>query len=225
MTKVERWVVGSALEYTPCEVEATTDLRESMIQMASRPFPDADAWILGTADDGVIWGRLHKGQLVTSADLTVPAGSQQGIGARVGAQLRRSTLQSLRVFCLQGELRLWRSTAGLRAVVVTEQNGPAHQDAARLDDEHPLLGAHKKPGEVAQLSHAASGLVFSILRGRAGEVHAPPIAWSGGSPYPRLLVRHYYRLQEPQFADLQQPIQTPTWQLVDTRWLSVTMSA
>lgn len=218
MSRDRQWRAGIGPTFSEGTLHPGADLPEALLQITGNRLPNGV--LLGTADDGVIWGRLADGKVVTSAALTIPEPLHRQIGSQVGAKLRRSTLQSLRVFCEARELRVWRTPEGLRAVWVEESAEDEGPKVACLDDEHPLLGSEGNPGRPPQLQ--LDGTVFSILRGRAGEVHAPPI------PYPPtgtlvLRVRNYYHLHDPLFPQIPEH-KTPTWQLRDTRWLSLDVS-
>src|SRR5947199_5744016 len=65
-------------------------------------------WLLAHADDGVIWGRLDGGRLVTSFEAAAGDGGALG----VCPELRTVTLQQARLFGPAAELLLWRDGGG-----------------------------------------------------------------------------------------------------------------
>jgi len=186
------------LLFSSVELESEGELSGVLATWLSVNF-DEDAILLGTADDGQLWGRYRRGRLVMARDVT-----------GVGADLRRGTLQSLRVFTSSQELRVWRRGKELCAKAVCEGKDPEDR-LATLECEYPLIGSHQGNGRVEVCRDAEDPSVqFSILEGRAGERHAPPVAWRGGDDWPRLSVRHYYRLNE-----------HGVWRLHASRWLDV----
>jgi CRISPR-associated protein (TIGR03984 family) len=127
-----------------------------------------DAWVLGHAFDGVLWGILREGKLVTPPEELGPP------------VLRAETLLDLRIFDPTEELRVWRVEGRLEACVVREAaSGEPFQ--AKQDRAYALLGSHR-----AGVRRGA----FVELRGPAGQRHTPP----GDRLRPeRLEVRHYLR--------------------------------
>jgi CRISPR-associated protein (TIGR03984 family) len=191
--KESRWEEGLCYRLDPVALPQAADLSGLLLAAAAGRLQEGV--LLGTADDGVLWGRLHEGRLVMSRDAT-----------DIGALLRRETVQALRLFGPEGELRLWRRGGGLH--LAWGQQGPG--EGAALDEEHPLLGARAKREEVE--TQGAHGVTFSILRGTAGEVHAPPVFWRGGRQQPQLKVRHY----------LTRSASSMMWRLAHTRWMALT---
>jgi hypothetical protein len=127
-----------------------------------------DAWMLGHAFDGVLWGVLRDEALLTPApELRPPA-------------LRAETLLDLKVFNADRELRVWRVEDHLAACLVHEA-ATGDRFEATQERMYQLLRAHGAPPDRG---------AFVELRGPAGQRHTPP----GDRMQPeRLRVRHYLR--------------------------------
>ena len=138
-------------------------------------------WFLAHADDGVIWGEVRDGSLITSDSVTC-----------VSPKLRVETLQQARLFSPSGEVLLWRDgdnhwNARLLFDSVKDQsrNGEATWIEA-FDEAHMLWGTHGEPCENR----------FTLLRdGAQGLRHCLPMELrlnhKGETRPPRLQVRHY----------------------------------
>jgi CRISPR-associated protein (TIGR03984 family) len=128
-----------------------------------------DAWVLGHAFDGVLWGALRGGRLLLPPEeLRPPA-------------LRVETLTDLKVFNEEEELRVWRAQGRLAACAVREAARGERFDAVQ-ERAYELLRARPD-------AHMERG-PFVELRGAAGQRHTPP----GDETRPeRLCVRHYLR--------------------------------
>lgn len=138
--------------------------------------------LLAHAIDGVIWGRVNQDELITSHD----------VAGRFSPPLRAETLQQLRLFNPDFEVRLWRNDSSWSAVRISDV---ASAGAAAIDERHLLWGTHAAP--------LAEG--FTKLReGSQGMVHViPPFDQShlldgnlsaGNNKKPRrvyIQVRHY----------------------------------
>lgn len=182
---------------------AETELRdgprlEVKWELLSRPAPAADdlgavladlargrglgdGVLVGTADDGVIWGRLRGGRVALSRD----ARGADGHPLAVGGSLCWVRLQGLRLFSERGELRLSRRAGALwQATVAEVPEGGLVQDA-----RHPLIGRVRGAAEQGEVD----GVTFTRLRGGEGEVHAPPLLVGAGERC-FLTVRRYYEL-------------------------------
>lgn len=160
-------------------VESISDVRSWLQEQAVR---HNLKWLLAHADDGVIWGELRDGQLVTS----------DSVAPEISPPLRIETLQQARLFVTRAELLLWRDGNNqwharlIRDAV--EGETPVFTDA--IDEPQLLWGTH---GE-----HRNG---FTLLRdGAQGLRHAVPMELLLGknneADPPRLWVRHY--LQEDQ---------------------------
>ncbi|MDS4060275.1 MAG: hypothetical protein RKP73_17150 [Candidatus Contendobacter sp.] len=93
------------LQFEPVELTGA-DLRAALTVAWRRP----TGWLFGQTFGGVIWGRVHDGEL----DLTTNASSG------VEVLLRHDTLLNLRLFDAERELRAWRADTGLKARLVSE---------------------------------------------------------------------------------------------------------
>ncbi|MBK8184401.1 MAG: hypothetical protein IPK63_16620 [Candidatus Competibacteraceae bacterium] len=93
------------LQFEPVELTGA-DLRAALTAAWRRP----TGWLFGQTFGGVIWGRVHDGEL----DLTTNASSG------VEVLLRHDTLLNLRLFDAERELRVWRADTGLEARLVSE---------------------------------------------------------------------------------------------------------
>lgn len=146
-------------------------------------------WLLAHADDGVIWGRVDSGRLVTSYE----AARNHAHGRNVCLPLRIETLQQARLFAPHAELLLWRDGnkqetwhAGL---IRDAQNSDEAANALwtdAFDEAQMLWGTHgdRLPDD------------FTLLRdGSQGLRHAVPLSLrldaDGKTDPPRLIVRHY----------------------------------
>lgn len=163
-------------------------------------WPETTGVVLGHATDGVWWGRLDAGKLKLARDILPD----------FGPPLRWETLLDLRIFGGEQELRIWRSSRGLKAVCLREVPEPSlplskkdSTAAARLSFDafgeraYLVLGAHPEgraeadslDSNASEKSHFPKIGLFTTLYGRAGQRHAPP---NVGSLPTDLLIRHYY---------------------------------
>jgi CRISPR-associated protein (TIGR03984 family) len=161
--------------------------------ISTEPFPEAldpVAWLreqaeqaeqgtllLAHADDGVIWGKIVNGAL-----LTMPSNTP----------LRAETLQQARLFNSAGEYYVWRDGDGkFHARVIMDSEG---EPIECFDEPQILWGDRAEPAEhgFTEMSDGAQGLV-----------HYVPIevtkARSGKRPL-RLVVRHYLKTDEHGFV-------------------------
>lgn len=146
------------------------DLVAELLALAKKEL--SEAILLGTADDGVLWGRLQQGRLRLAKEV---------LG--VGGSLCPVRLQSLRLFSREGELRLRRSAGALSWAFVAEDS---QVPALYQDVRHPLLGKAKEEPPKED---------FTLLHGSEGERHAPPLLLT---PKDRgyLALRRYYQQDE-----------------------------
>jgi CRISPR-associated protein (TIGR03984 family) len=150
-------------------------------------------WLLAHADDGVIWGRLDDGRLLTSHDAAL--GDAEAAG--VCPPLRASTLQQARVFGSAGELLLWRDgEGGWNARIIRDGGaGDLAQWKEAFDEPQLLWGTHGR--QLLQgftfLEHGAEGLRHAVPL-------ALPLGETGATTPPRLVVRHY--LDDVPFAQI-----------------------
>lgn len=141
-------------------------------------------WLLAHADDGVIWGRMEEGRLVTSAE----AARGDAEAEPICPPLRPETLQQARLFGDAGEFMLWRDGDNRwRARLIREARAgepPAWEEA--YDEPQLLWGSEARP-----LEHD-----FTLVwEGAQGLRHAvplpPPSRGKMDGIRPCLVVRHY----------------------------------
>jgi len=132
--------------------------------------------LLAHADEGVIWGKVENGALVTADEVF----EQMGFPS-----LNWQTLQQARLFGLEAELLLWRVDDQWQARLVKENEG---QVVTFYDEFQMLWGTYWK-GQ-------AQGFTL-VTDGGNRHRHAPPInapqeMFPGKNQRPlRLQVRHY----------------------------------
>lgn len=133
--------------YTARDLSIEGHLTEWIEQHAS-----ADSILLAHLDDGVIWGYMNAGTLVTS----------DTADGRISPQLRHETLQQLFLFDANSEVRLWRIDSDFRAVQVKDAED---KNAASMDEKHLLWGT--------KATSQTEG--FTLLEdGTQGLKHLPP---------------------------------------------------
>ena len=145
-------------------------------------------WLLAHADDGVIWGRVDNGKLVTA--------HAHGFGPELG----RATLQQARLFGEQGELLLWRDGFGelhARLIVDTPDERRARWKQC-FDEKQMLWGQFFDPAQRCwQVKFDALDGGFRVYRhGAEGLRHAvphDPVQPPPAGKAPRLKVRHYLK--------------------------------
>jgi len=137
--------------------------------------------MLAHADDGVIWGRVQEGQLITS----------RGVFSEddVSSKLCGSTLQQVRLFGSDAELLLWRADGEWRARLVLDGAG----EAVQAFDEWQILWGTRRES-------AQDGFTL-VADGALGHRHAPPVEIDAHLFFPedvhrplRLQVRHYLEI-------------------------------
>ncbi len=135
-------------------------------------------WLLAHADDGIIWGELREGKLVTSDE----------VAPDVSPPLRAETLQQVRLFSERGELLLWRDGDNQWHARLLRQttNGELPDFTEAIDEPQMLWGT--------QGEHITG---FTSLReGEQGFRHVVPmqlplIGHHKETKPPLLWVRHY----------------------------------
>lgn len=138
-------------------------------------------WLLAHADDGVIWGRVDNGKLISS-DSVVPD---------VSPPLRAETLQQARLFSEDGELLLWRDADNkfYARVIRKPADGEIPTFTETIDEPQILWGTDPTPKQngFTMMSDGAQGLRHAVPLGVSGTFNEEtrPL---------RLRVRHY--LQE-----------------------------
>lgn len=144
-------------------------------------------WLLAHADDGVLWGRVDNGKLVTS----------DSVAPEVSPPLRVKTLQQARLFAPHGEMLLWRDGdhqwhARLIRDAKTGET-PAWHEA--IDEAQVLWGTDTRAlsNGFTLMSDGVQGLRHAVpleVKGRYRE-HNRPL---------RLWIRHYLKDDEEGFA-------------------------
>lgn len=160
---------------TVIALDPSAELRQHMLHH----WGEGDATCVGQAWDGVIWGAVRNQRWTVSQDS----------GPDRGAKFRWETLQKLRIFSVDKELRVWRRGEAFEAILLAEGERVAapHQcliasECFRRDLDYELIRSPK----ARQLDED-----FVALRGLAGQLHFPP------GPVPsRLNVRLYYQANE-----------------------------
>jgi len=144
-------------------------------------------WLLAHADDGVIWGRVDHGKIVTA----------DSIAPKVSPPLRRETLQQVRLFAPHAELLLWRDgdDQWYARLIRDANDGETPVWREVIDESQILWGTHAE-----LLSNG-----FTLMRdGLQGLRHAVPLEVKGKfkeeSRPLRLWVRHYIAESEDGFA-------------------------
>ena len=134
-------------------------------------------WLLGHADDGVIWGYLRDNQLRLSG----------GPFPALSPQLHPATLQKARLFSERGEVFLWKVGRGFAARAICDGAG---QEAQAFDAPCRLWG-------MAADGQPRDGFV-KMSEGENGLFHAPPLAEAGfsGKRGASLIMRHYIDFEE-----------------------------
>ena len=92
------------------------------------------SWILAHALDGVIWGWANKDELHLSHD----------VAPKISPPLLDETLQQLRLFNPDYEVKLWRVGDEWKAIRITDVEDT---DAAAIDEKQLLWGTHATPLE------------------------------------------------------------------------------
>lgn len=180
------------------------------------------ATLLATADDGVCWGSWEDTRLELATEALTPwlkrldPDAVPGNRPLVGALLRPQTLQHLRLFAPEGELRVWRSSRRnaqdqlsltLLATWVAEgRDAPKPEHLwKRQTLRYGLIGAELGKQTRTVLKEGPG--TFTLLRGLAGALQAVPGCWDGARG-PALSTAVYYA-------------PSPEGQLLvqETRWL------
>lgn len=134
--------------------------------------------LLAHADDGVIWGKIENGNLITSGKVirnqaTQASKDQAELAAAIEVcpELMTTTLQQVRLFSEKAELLLWRDGDNIfQARLIRDAKGDEKETAAwneSFDESQMLWGTHG-----TALSDG-----FTLLRdGAQGLRHAVPIS-------------------------------------------------
>lgn len=150
----------------------------------------ADVYLLAFHDDGVVWGRMKNGDLITSAKHDHAAPPQTP-----SPEFRTITLQECRLFSERGELLLWHKAGNkfaARLILDGDAKLPAQPAKANAFDEQQVLWgryAEQNAGEFTVV-YEGEGLrhAFPTLSGLQQAFANSP----NGQRRPlRLRVRHY----------------------------------
>ncbi len=146
-------------------------------------------WLLAHSEEGVIWGKVEAGQLITSHE----AAKGHAEFEKVCPDLRFDTLQQARLFSENAELLLWRDGDNQwQARVIQDATDTSKRDWDDAFDEAQLLWG-TDPIVVPALGFTlwedgAQGLRHAVPSTRPDKVTMD------GKPQqrpPKLVVRHY----------------------------------
>jgi CRISPR-associated protein (TIGR03984 family) len=148
-------------------------------------------WLLAHAEDGVIWGELRDGALITS---DTAAKNDQTV-SRFCPPLRVETLQTARLFAPTGELLLWRDGDQQWHCRVIRESADAPTLTEYFDEPHMLWGDYGRALE--------QGFVL-MEDGKQGLRHVVPLPNAAGNHEKsrplRLWTRHYVQDDDNGFA-------------------------
>jgi CRISPR-associated protein (TIGR03984 family) len=150
---------------------------------------DAECYLLAHADDGLIWGKVENGILVTSHDAAQGTRYEE-----VSPPLREVTLQTARLFNGNGEILLWRESETLswRARMIYAVNDSQEATFVEAIDERQLLWGN----QVEALSNN-----FTLLSDSGqGLRHITPVSIAAQALPLRLRVRHLISEDDTGFA-------------------------
>lgn len=166
-----------------CRVQSLkmTDFYDNpRIWFQNQPCVGENSWFLAHADDGIIWGRLYNGQLVTS-DSAFP---------KISPPLRLITLQQARIFGHNAEVRVWRNGSKFEACRLEDYS---REDAVAFDEDYLLWGT--------RVEEKVNSFTL-VSDGRQGLRHAVPIDISegkfNGKHLLQLQIRHYLAYDQEQ---------------------------
>ena len=144
-------------------------------------------WMLAHLDDGVNWGKVDNGRLLTS----------HSVAPHISPPMRLHTLQTVRLFALQAELLPWRDgdNAWHARLIRDATTGELGQWGDAFDEPQILWGTDPQP--------LANGFT-AMGDGAQGLRHAVPLHITGGFDEQtrplRLWVRHYMQDDENGFC-------------------------
>ncbi len=167
-----------------CQVQPldTTDFTvDPLAWFRKQPGVGDAVWFLAHADDGVIWGRMRNGQLVTS-DSVFP---------QVSPPLRAITLQQARLFGSDAEVRVWRVENSFEARRLQDHRGG---QAEAFDEAHILWGTQveQRKEDFTLVADGRQGLRHALPPLPAADIPFDPPEKKRKRWHPlRLGVRHY----------------------------------
>lgn len=163
----------------------TREAKSINVTISSVPFPQAakkvekwleeqietlkNCWLLAHADDGVIWGKVMDGKLVT---------------APASPALRGETLQNARLFNQTSEIYLWRDGDGVFQTRSIQDAETPQKELSYFDEDQILWGNSVEATEngFTLLSDGAQGLKHYVPLEVTADGENRPL---------RLKVRHY----------------------------------
>jgi CRISPR-associated protein (TIGR03984 family) len=152
----------------------TSDDFKQWLQKKAEELQSSEIYMLSFHDDGVVWGKVKRGSLITSDFAGSPS-----------PEFRPQTLQELRLFGEKGQLHVWRIGEGeFKASLASD--GDAGEYEFLQTEEQVLHGTHFDGGNSD----------FMIVRdGSEGLKHTFPIIdkskFDGKKRPLRLKVNHY----------------------------------
>lgn len=135
------------------ELDVTDFAAAPLAWFQEQPDVGGVACFLAHADDGVIWGQILDGQLLTSDNMF----------PQVSPPLRAITLQQARLFGSAAEVRVWRVRNGFKACRLQDQRD---EKAEAFDEAHILWGT--------RVEDQKQGFTL-VADGRQGLRHALPL--------------------------------------------------
>ncbi|MEL6524879.1 MAG: CRISPR-associated protein Csx19 [Chloroflexota bacterium] len=144
--KITRTWQQTSAKKTDLSFDAETDNLEAWLTK----HVTGDVWLFAQALDGVIWGEIRAGKLQTSGQLD----------ANISPQLRLKTLQQLRVFNENYEIKLWRQGNTWHALKIeddTKKDKDIDYDAA-IDEPYLLWGTFGKHDEQSAFTLMEDGV-------------------------------------------------------------------
>ncbi|MCL6448962.1 MAG: TIGR03984 family CRISPR-associated protein [Armatimonadetes bacterium] len=140
------------------------------------------AWLLVHADDGIIWGEIRGGQLITAREI---------FGEKAAPLLRAQTIQQARLFGPEAEIRVWREENSFRACRIEDEPGGKMES---FDEDHFLWGTKclEQRNGFTRVAEGARGFVQAVplvVPDEAFDAEASALR-HGHHPL-RLGVRHY----------------------------------
>lgn len=152
---------------------------ETWLCQQSMPY----CYLLAHAIDGVIWGKVDAQRIYTSHDVA-PA---------VSPPLRLETLQQLRLFNADYEVRLWRAGDEWQAIRITDVADPA---AVAISERQLLTGtdAEQLENDFVSLRDGAQGLRYIIPPFEGSKMLSGELGLDEPQSKPKracLAVRHY----------------------------------
>lgn len=143
------------------KLPSVTDLRTWIEQQASQY---GLVYLLGHADDGVIWGRFDEGKLTTADQVLTTADQIKDRTFKQLPTLKFDTLQQCRIFGKSAEVLLWKSYGKFNARVLSDVSDEP-STTVPIQEEQLVWG-----------THGIQYKGFTLLRdGSQGLKHALPI--------------------------------------------------